>query len=69
MLAPFVLAVVAVAVVVTSFISGVFGMAGGMLLLGLLLLFMDVAPAMVFFGVTQLAANGWRSALWWRYVD
>src|SRR5262245_5675500 len=69
MLAPFVLAVVAVAVVVTSFISGVFGMAGGMLLLGLLLLFMDVAPAMVFFGVTQMAANGWRSALWWRYVD
>jgi uncharacterized membrane protein YfcA len=68
MLAPFVLAVVAVAVVVTSFISGIFGMAGGMLLLGLLLLFMDVVPAMVLFGVIQMAANGWRSVLWWRHV-
>jgi uncharacterized protein len=66
---PFVLLVgVAVAVVVTSFISGIFGMAGGMLLLGLLLLFMDVAPAMILFGVTQLAANGWRSVLWRRHV-
>jgi uncharacterized protein len=68
MLAPDVLALVAVAIVVTSFISGVFGMAGGMLLLGLLLLFMDVAPAMVLFGIIQMAANGWRSVLWWRHV-
>ncbi len=68
MLAPDVLALVAVAIVVTSFISGVFGMAGGMLLLGLLLLFMDVAPAMVLFGIIQMGANGWRSVLWWRHV-
>jgi uncharacterized membrane protein YfcA len=68
MLAPYLLAVVAVAIVVTSFISGIFGMAGGMLLLGLLLLFMDVAPAMVLFGIIQLAANGWRAVLWWRHV-
>ena len=69
MLAPYLLAVVAVAIVVTSFISGIFGMAGGMLLLGLLLLFMDVAPAMVLFGIIQMAANGWRAILWWRHVD
>ncbi|HEU0158139.1 MAG TPA: sulfite exporter TauE/SafE family protein, partial [Hyphomicrobiaceae bacterium] len=68
MLAPYLLAVVAVAIVVTSFISGLFGMAGGMILLGLLLLFMDVPPAMVLFGIIQLAANGWRSMLWWRHV-
>src|SRR5262245_59523928 len=68
MLAPYLLAVVAVAIVVTSFISGVFGMAGGMLLLGLLLLFMDVAPAMVLFGIIQVAANSWRAILWWRHV-
>ena len=68
MLAPYLLAVVALAVVVTSFISGIFGMAGGMLLLGLLLLFMDVAPAMVLFGIIQLAANGGRATLWWRHV-
>src|SRR5262245_38834645 len=68
MLAPIDLAVIAVAVVVTSFISGMFGMAGGMLLLGLLLVFMDVAPAMVLFAIIQLAANSWRAMLWRRHV-
>ena len=32
------------------------------ILLGVLLLYMDVAPAMVLFGVIQTAANGWRAA-------
>ena len=69
MLAPFALAVVGVTVLVTSFVSGIFGMAGGMMLLGVLLVFMDVAPAMVLFGVVQMASNGWRAALWWRHVN
>jgi uncharacterized membrane protein YfcA len=69
MLGPITLALVAVAVLVTSFVSGIFGMAGGLILLGILLLFMDVAPAMVLFGIVQMASNGWRSALWWRHVD
>lgn len=64
-------------VVVTSFLSGIFGMAGGMILLGVLLLFLDVAQAMVLFGAIQAVANGWRAVLWrrharwdiiWRYV-
>jgi uncharacterized membrane protein YfcA len=69
MLAPFALAIVAVTVLASSFISGLFGMAGGMILLGVLLVFMDVVPAMVLFGVIQMASNGWRATLWWRYVD
>jgi uncharacterized membrane protein YfcA len=69
MLAPPVLAVIAATILVTSFISGIFGMAGGLILLGVLLLFLDVAPAMVLFGGIQMAANGWRAALWLRYVD
>src|SRR5258707_14165257 len=69
MLGPVTLAFVAVAVLATSFVSGIFGMAGGLILLGILLLFMDVAPAMVLFGIVQMAANGWRAALWWRHVD
>jgi uncharacterized protein len=69
MLGPLALAVVACTVLVTSFISGLFGMAGGMMLLGVLLIFMDVVPAMMLFGVIQLSANGWRAALWWRHVD
>ena len=40
-----------------------------MILLGVLLVFMDVAPAMVLFGIIQMASNGWRATLWWRYVE
>lgn len=69
MLTPISLVVVAVTVLATSFISGIFGMAGGLILLGILLIFMDVAPAMVVFGAVQMAANGWRAALWWRHVN
>ncbi len=68
MLTPVALAVVAATIFVTSFISGIFGMAGGLILLGVLLVFMDVAPAMVLFGTIQTAANGWRATLWWRHV-
>lgn len=69
MLAPFALALVGATILVTSFISGIFGMAGGLILLGVLLLFMEVAPAMVLFGTIQTAANGWRAAIWVRHVN
>jgi uncharacterized membrane protein YfcA len=68
-MAPAVLAIVAATILVTSFISGIFGMAGGIILLGVLLLFLDVAPAMMLFGTIQTASNGWRAALWRRYVN
>jgi uncharacterized membrane protein YfcA len=73
MLTPVALATLALAIPATSFLSGVFGMAGGIVLLAVLLAFLDVAPAMVLFGVTQVAANGWRMWLWrahvkWRLV-
>ena len=66
---PFALAVIAVTVLASSFVSGLFGMAGGMILLGVLLVFMDVAPAMVLFGIIQMVSNGWRATLWFRYVE
>src|SRR5258705_6454801 len=69
MLAPLALAIVAVTVLATSFVSGIFGMAGGIMLLGVLLVYMDVAAAMILFGVIQTSSNGWRAALWLRYVD
>src|SRR5262249_22299709 len=69
MLGPLALAVIGAAGPVTSFVAGLFGMAGGMMLLGVLLIFMDVAPAMVLFGAVQTSSNVWRGALWWRYVD
>ena len=77
MIGPVAAAFVGFSIVVTSFISGVFGMAGGLILLGILLIFLDVAPAMVLFAIVQLGSNGWRSVLWrklviwpivWRYL-
>jgi uncharacterized membrane protein YfcA len=71
------LVLIAVTIVLSSFISGVFGMAGGMVLLGVLLVYFDVATAMVLFSIIQLATNGWRTLHWrhfvlwpifWRYV-
>jgi uncharacterized membrane protein YfcA len=64
-----VLAALAVVAVVTSFISGIFGMAGGMLLIGFLLMVLPVPVAMVFHGVIQIAANGWRSWLWRHHIN
>lgn len=61
-------ALVGASVVFTSFLSGIFGMAGGLVLFGILLLLLDVAPAMMLFGVTQLAANGLRAILWRRFI-
>jgi len=55
-------------IVTSSFISGVFGMAGGMVLLGVLLVYFDVATGMILFSIIQLAANGWRALHWRQYV-
>ena len=54
--------------VATSFLSGLFGMAGGMILAGVLLAIMPVPTAMVLHAVTQMASNGWRALLWRRHV-
>jgi uncharacterized protein len=62
------LALIGATIVLSSFISGVFGMAGGMVLLGVLLVYFDVATAMLLFSIVQLAANGWRAFHWRHFV-
>jgi uncharacterized membrane protein YfcA len=59
----------AAAVLSTSFISGIFGMAGGMILMGILLVIMPVSAAMVLHGLTQMASNGWRAWLWREHIE
>ncbi|MFZ1102503.1 MAG: sulfite exporter TauE/SafE family protein [Hyphomicrobiaceae bacterium] len=54
--------------VATSFVSGIFGMAGGMVLMGVLLAVLPLPAAMALHAVTQMASNGWRGLLWWRHV-
>ena len=62
----------ALAVVILSFftaaLSGVFGMAGGLVLMGGLALVLPVSAAFVTHGLLQLVANGWRAVLHRRHV-
>ena len=64
-----ILALLAVSALVTSFISGIFGMAGGMILMGVLLAVAPLPVAMMLHGITQLASNGWRALMWRGEVD
>ena len=64
-----VLALLAVSALVTSFISGILGMAGGMILMGILLAVLPLPVAMMLHGITQLASNGWRALIWRKEVD
>lgn len=54
--------------VATSLLSGIFGMAGGLILVGVLLAIMPLPDAMALHAVTQIGSNGWRAVLWIRYV-
>jgi uncharacterized membrane protein YfcA len=53
---------------VTATLSGVFGMAGGLVLMGALAFVLPVQAAFVTHGILQLVANGWRAFLHRRHV-
>ena len=55
-------------IVATSFLSGIFGMAGGLILMGVLLAIMPLPETMALHAVTQMASNGWRGLLWWKFI-
>jgi hypothetical protein len=54
---PLLISVLCLAMVGTSFLSGIFGMAGGMILVGILLVLLPVPEAMMLHGVTQMARS------------
>jgi uncharacterized protein len=58
----------ALAAVFTAILSAVFGMAGGLVLLGVYTALLPVPAAMVLHGVTQLVANGSRAILQRRHI-
>lgn len=60
MTTPLLAFVVALGVLSTSVLSGIFGMAGGFILMGLYGLLFPVAGAMALHAVTQMASNGYR---------
>lgn len=52
----------------TAAISGVFGMAGGLMLKGAIALVLPVSATFVTHGILQLVANGWRAILHRKFV-
>ena len=63
------LVVVGIAIFCGAFISGVFNMAGGMILLGVLLVFFDVSTSMILFSLLSTAGNVWRVGMWWKHIN
>ena len=53
----------------TSALSGVFGMAGGLALKGALALVLPVSATFVAHGILQLSANAWRAILHRKHLD
>src|SRR5439155_13160317 len=63
-----VIAALGLLMVATAFLSGLFGMAGGLILIGVLLALMPLPTAMVLHAITQMASNGWRAFLWRAHI-
>ena len=64
-----VFSLLAASTLATAFISGILGMAGGMILLGVLLAVLPLPAAMMLHGISQLASNGGRALMLRREVD
>ncbi|MGP1274102.1 MAG: TSUP family transporter [Caulobacterales bacterium] len=56
------------AVLAPAFLSAVFGMAGGLILMGVLAAILPVPAAMVMHGAVQSVSNGWRAVLLRRFI-
>jgi uncharacterized membrane protein YfcA len=65
---PLMMAGLGLLMVATAFLSGLFGMAGGLILIGVLLALMPLPTAMVLHAITQMASNGWRAFLWRAHI-
>jgi uncharacterized membrane protein YfcA len=64
-----VFSILALSTLITSFISGVLGMAGGMVFMGVLLALLPLPTAMLMHGIVQLASNGWRAMMLRKEID
>jgi uncharacterized protein len=66
---PIEIALLALAVLLTSILSGVFAMGGGVLLLAVLLNLLPVTQAMIYHGMIQFFSNGFRAILSFRSIN
>src|ERR1700732_5055569 len=65
---PLLIALLGMLMVATAFLSGIFGMAGGLILIGVLLALLPLPSAMVLHSITQMASTGWRAFLWRKHI-
>src|SRR3981189_1995819 len=65
---PLLIAALGMLMVATAFLSGLFGMAGGLILIGVLFPTLPRPSAMVLHAITQMASNGWRAFLWRAHI-
>jgi uncharacterized membrane protein YfcA len=66
---PLALAILTVAALLTSILSAVVGMAGGITLLSIMLLFLEPLVVIPLHGVIQLVSNGSRSIIQRKHID
>jgi uncharacterized membrane protein YfcA len=59
---------IAASVFITALISGTFGMAGGMIMMAVLLQLLPLQAAIFLHAAIQLVSNGWRCWLWRRHI-
>lgn len=57
-----------IAIFLTAALSAIFGMAGGLVLMGVLAALLPVSSAMVLHGVMQAISNGWRAFIQRRFI-
>jgi len=62
-------ALILVSVLVTAVLSGILGMAGGMILMAILVSTVSVSAAMMLHGAVQAMSNGSRTLFLWRHVQ
>ncbi len=55
--------IILIATLATAFLSSIFGMLGGLILMGILASILPIASAMVLHGLIQLTSNGYRAWL------
>ena len=56
-----IISVILIATLATAFLSSIFGMLGGLILMGVLANLLPVSAAMVLHGLIQLTSNGYRA--------
>jgi uncharacterized membrane protein YfcA len=59
---------IGVSALAAAFVTGIFGMVGGQILLAVLLYYLPVSTAITLFSALMFASGFWRSLLWYRYI-